>query len=309
MRKEEKQKAPKISAAGLFGRALLMGTADIIPGISGGSIALITGIYPNLIHAIKSLGTAQALALWKLLFSFSSPAKTQKHLSTLRKTDWSFLLVLASGIALALLVMTRIIPYLLEHYAYYAYSFFTGLILVSSLIPLRQMDKAWPEFLLLALCLGLFFVLYSLPGPAAGNANLYFVFLSGALAICVMILPGISGSFVLLLLGQYKLIVEAARDFEFRILSVFFLGAFLGLALFVRLLHFLLERFFSFTMAVLTGMMLGSLRGIWPLRFADNTMSASELWAGGLAAAVTGMLLVWLTESLASNHSLKKNYR
>ncbi len=285
---------------GIFCRGLVMGTADVVPGVSGGTIALITGIYPRLITAVESFGFKHIQAIFELLFFFPFSQRRIKSFAKIKELDWVFLLPLLAGIILALIIMTRIIPFFLENYAFFTYSFFSGLILISITIPLRQMQKRIREMTLLLISGVSFFFLTSLQNTGEGDTRPLILLLSGALSICVMILPGISGSYVLVLLGQYRLIAEAARDGDFSILVFFITGMIIGILLFVRILRFFLHRYLSLSMAVLTGMMIGSLNGIWPLRFVTEEMESIELWLGGMAMAIVGCFVVILLEYLSS---------
>lgn len=285
-----------------FVRGLAMGTADVIPGVSGGTIAFITGIYPRLIRAIESFHLKYALAFLEFFFFFWRKERRQKALhkiKEIKELDWVFLFPLLGGLFCALVIMLHIVPFFLKNYPFYTYSFFSGLIIASIPIPLRQMRKKAPEILLLLFFTGLLFFLTGLTDAARGNAHPLFLIFSGALAICAMILPGISGSYILVLLGQYRLIAEAGRDGNFFILAFFFLGIFIGLLSFVKLLRFLLDNFKSLTMAALTGMMLGSLNGIWPLRFSTAGIDSLSLWIGGISIALLGAFLVLSLELLS----------
>ena len=176
--------------------------------------------------------------------------------------------------------------------------FFSGLILASIPIPLKQMRKKPIEFLVLLFFIVLLFFLTGLRNTGEGNTHPLFLIFSGAIAVCAMILPGISGSYILVLLGQYRLIAEAGRDGDFFTLSFFFIGVGIGILSFVRLLRFFLDNFNSLTMAALTGMMIGSLNGIWPLNFSTAGLGSTALWLGGLAFSLLGFLLVLSLEFL-----------
>lgn len=398
----------------LAAKGLAMGTADIIPGVSGGTIALISGIYDHLIDAISSVQLKHIWGTVQLPFVFWHGERRRRILSELAEIPWGFLLSLISGIIVAMLIMVRIIPYLLEHYPFFSYSFMFGLILFSITVPYRLMQHGWKEYALVALFAAAAFwfvgasrvsdlplafvgangahselrtdqkgewklaVPYSgetirwmsavtaggrreaftvvVEGPANapaariaseslrdfelsiksvemlddgrvevigvlavhGNTNPLFVFFSGAVAICAMILPGISGAYVLVLLGQYKLMLEALRDvssgvgvaisrgvdaaaasglFDALIIVVVFIaGLAVGILSFVRLLKYLLHRYHSLTMAGLTGLMIGSLRAIWPAAHAPEGYSNLALLGLGAGLAAAGAGLVYLLE-------------
>ena len=290
---------------GIYLRGLAMGTADVIPGISGGSIALITGIYSRLIRALESFHMKYFLSILSLIVFFYHPKRRQKEWEKLKKLDWLFLIVLAAGIFTALVCMVRVIPFILEHYAYYCYAFFSGLILASASLPMKRMHKKTIEFLIVLIFFLFFFYLTGFSNASLGSKNPWVLFYSGALAICVMILPGISGSYVLVLLGQYKIITEAARDGEWNVLLYFILGMGLGILSFVRILRFFLDHYFSYTMAALTGMMLGSLRGIWPLSYMPTNFSYQQAIFFAIAFAFLGFLLVFILEFLSKSKKIK----
>ncbi len=297
--KTKTKRARWISILFIFARGLGMGTADVIPGVSGGTIALITGIYPRLIKAIETPRPSHALAFIQIFLAFN-PTCRSKAIAKIKELDWAFLIPLLGGIGCALLIMVQIIPFVLQHYAYYAYAFFTGLILISITIPLREIKKTWLDFSILFSFMILFFFLTSLSGGTEANSHPLVLMLSGALAICVMILPGISGSYVLVLLGQYKLIAQAGRDLDVSVLAFFGLGTLVGIFAFVRILRFFLHRFFSQTMAALTGMMIGSLNGIWPLHFKPQDADQITLWLGGCGMVSAGAALVLIMEYLSA---------
>ncbi len=282
----------------LFLKGIAMGTVDVIPGISGGTIALISGIYPRLVEALDALRLRHIIPLLTLLFLFYIPERRKKALAALQNVDGKFLLILVAGIAFAFLVMARVVPYILDHYSFFAFSLFFGLIAYSVRIPLRLV-KNWGLFEVLALLFSLLFMLSIgfIGDKGEGNPHPLAIFLSGAIAICAMILPGISGSYILVLLGQYRLIIEAVRDFEWVIISAFFLGILIGIFSFVRLLRYLLERYHSITMAALSGLLAGSLLMIWPFKyysFAEQIAIHHYLYA--LLFAALGVLLVMILD-------------
>lgn len=234
-------------------RGMAMGAADIVPGVSGGTIAFITGIYERLINALKAIGGPSLKHLWQR----NIPAFWQA-------IDGNFLLALFSGILISVFTLVRLISYLLEHEQILLWSFFFGLILASSLV-IGQKVKKWNVRSVLALLAGIAIALYvTLATPASTPDELWFIFLAGAIAICAMILPGISGSFILLLLRKYAFIVEALKSLDFTTMLVFVAGCVAGLLTFSRLLSWMFQRFHDLTIALLTGFMLGSLNLVWP---------------------------------------------
>lgn len=238
-----------------------MGAADVIPGVSGGTIAFITGIYDQLIESINSInGTAL-----KLFFS-GKLKEFWKHI------NGSFLVSLFCGILVSVLSLAGLMQYLLEHHPIQTWAFFFGLIVASSIFILRGI-QGWnmksAMFPVLGVVLGIVVCTLS---PTQTPDALWFIFLSGAIAICAMILPGISGSFILLILGKYKYIMGAITGLttgaavgeSLVILCVFAVGAVCGILAFSRLLHWLLARFNKETLMVLAGFIIGSLVKVWP---------------------------------------------
>ena len=236
----------------LFAKGMAMGAADIVPGVSGGTVAFITHIYDELLESIRQFKPS----LIPLLF-------TQGFAACWRQVNGNFLLTLVLGIAFSILLLGRIIAYHLEHSPVLLGGFFFGLIAASVLYMLSQQTRwGWQEGV--ALALGTACVLLMPAKPMMFEPNLLWVFAAGALAICAMILPGVSGSFILLMLGMYPVILGALKDFNVSMLSVFAGGCVFGLLGFSHLLTWFLRRFHSQTLAVLTGFLLGSLSIIWP---------------------------------------------
>ncbi|NQY03134.1 MAG: DUF368 domain-containing protein [Halieaceae bacterium] len=230
-----------------------MGAADIVPGVSGGTMAFITGIYDRLLAAIRHFD----LALLRLLLAGKVKAAWQH-------VDGAFLLALVAGIAISMLSLARGISWLLENHPVPLWAFFFGLILASTLVLIRQVP-AWTFLRSLWLVIGTGVALTIALSPIVGFAGgLTGVFLAGFIAICAMILPGISGSFILVLLGMYATILAAITQFDLTVLVVFAAGAGSGLMVFSRILHWLLQRAHASTMALLTGFLLGSLAVVWP---------------------------------------------
>lgn len=234
-------------------KGLCMGAADVVPGVSGGTMAFILGIYEELLESIRSFD----LTFLKRFFSLQWRAAFQ-HVS------WPFLCALFLGIMTAIFSLARILGWLLENKPVLIWSFFFGLILASTLVISRHLKK-WTAGLLVWLVLGTvgtYFLVGMVP-LATPNAP-WFLFLSGAVAICAMILPGISGSFILVLLGKYEYVLAAVKNLDFLTLFVVSAGALFGLVTFVRILNLLLKRYREITITLLTGLMLGSLRKVWP---------------------------------------------
>ena len=230
-----------------------MGGADVIPGVSGGTIAFITGIYDELLHSLKSID----LDALKLLIRFEIAA-------CWKKVNGSFLIAVLGGIATSILSLAKLVTYLLERHPIHVWSFFFGLILVSSVIILRSIKK-WSLGNILAFVLGTVSA-YALTilTPTSSPDGYWFIFLSGAIAICAMILPGISGAFILLLIGKYEFIIRSLLEVNIPVIAVFVIGCLVGLLSFARLLSWILTHYHNLTIALLAGFMLGSLNKVWP---------------------------------------------
>lgn len=247
-------------------KGILMGAADVIPGVSGGTIAFITGIYETLIASLKSINRK---ALGKLLrFDLRSFWKS---------VNGGFLLSLLLGILISILTLSRFILFLLEHHTLLLLSFFFGLIIASAVVIVRRTSShtfaGWVAGVSGAAAA---FLITSL-SPVSTPDSWWFIFLSGAIAICAMILPGISGSFILLLLGKYSFILGAIRDIDFALIAIFGAGCLAGLLGFVRILSQLLQRYHDQTMLFLAGVMIGSLGKIWPWKVpASNAVPEGE---------------------------------
>ena len=237
----------------LFLKGVAMGGADIIPGVSGGTIAFITGIYERLLNAIKSIDAAALKLLAGLRLK-----ELWQHV------DGKFLVTLLSGILLSILSLAKLISFLLENYPIQLWSFFFGLIVIASFSVVREI-KRWNWGVLLAGFVGIAIAYFiTTAAPAETPTALWFIFLSGTIAICAMILPGISGSFILLIMGKYTYIINALKDLDIITIVVFALGCVVGLLSFARIVSWLLKRHHDVAVSLLAGFMLGSLNKIWP---------------------------------------------
>ncbi len=237
-----------------------MGAADVVPGVSGGTIAFITGIYEELVHSIKNINFRTISTLWKE----GLPAFW-------KAVNGNFLLSLVGGILISVLTLARIIEYLLVNHPILIWSFFFGLIIGSAIFVARSIEK-WNigTFISLLAGIAIAWIITSFT-PAETTEAYWFIFLSGALAICAMILPGISGSFILLLLGKYQFILSALNEGRISIIAVLLTGALTGIIAFSHLLSWLLEKFHHLTIALLAGFMIGSLNKIWPWKVTVET--------------------------------------
>lgn len=242
-----------------------MGAADVVPGVSGGTMAFILGIYEELLASIRAFD----LQFLKLLSRL-------KIKEALNHTSWRFLTALFLGIFLAIFSLARILSWLLQNHPVLIWSFFFGLILASVYAVGRHLQK-WtlPVSVWMFLgTVGSWFLVGLVPVNTPDSP--WFIFMSGAIAICAMILPGISGSFILVLLGKYAYLLEAVNRRDFLPLILAAVGAGLGLITFVRFLSWLLQKYRDPTLAVLTGLMLGALRKVWPWKKTLETMTDSH---------------------------------
>ena len=253
----------------IFLKGMLMGAADIVPGVSGGTMALITGIYSRLVNAINSCTD------FLKTFDF-------------KKIDFQLFIPLLLGIGISIIAFSNVIHYFLESQRVLTYSFFFGLILASVLFLYKKLKPTKQSALY-----GLFGAIfgYSIIGLGQMNANhsLPVIFVSAMIAITAMILPGISGSFMLLIMGQYEYIIAAIKSLDFFILGVFCLGALIGILAFAKLLKHLLSKHENVTFSFLVGLMLGSLRLPAEIMMADFSYR-SIIWA------LLGFILVLMLE-------------
>ncbi len=289
-------------------KGMAMGAADVVPGVSGGTIAFITGIYQELITTISGVNLS-LIKVWKddgfkaMWFKLNGP----------------FILALLSGILISIFSIMRLANYLLEEHPIHIWAFFFGLILASVWFVAKQIPK-WNWKLITGLILGaaVAFYIVSLP-PMVGTRSDWFLFLAGAIAICAMILPGISGAFILVLLGAYKPITEAVRDFDLKTILIVAVGAIAGLLSFSRILKWLFAHYSNITLAVLTGFIAGSLDKIWPWKktletaqYGDKTVILRETsvlpWNfegepylyPAIILMLSGLILILLLERIAT---------
>lgn len=234
-------------------RGFLMGSADVVPGVSGGTVAFIAGVYEALIDAINAVNVR-----------FIRRLLTLQWRAAFADFPWQFLLALGIGIAAAILTMAHFLSWALTHYETYVWGFFFGLIVASVVLVLKRVRRWTPPVLAILILFAI--AMYWLVGvtPHEMPHTPPFLFFSGALAICAMILPGISGAFILVLLGQYHYVLEAVVNQDWLTLILIAAGAVLGLLFFARVLKWLFSHHHDLTVAALIGLMIGSLRKIWP---------------------------------------------
>lgn len=230
-----------------------MGAADVVPGVSGGTIAFISGIYEELIESIKSINFYS----FQILFKQGIPAFW-------KQINGTFLVVLLSGIAVSMVTLAKIISFALHEYPIIIWSFFFGMILSSTWFVAKKITKVDLP-VAIAFMVGTSVAYYiTIATPTQTPETWWFLFFSGVIAICAMILPGISGSFILLLMGKYHSILNAVKTFDIKTIVVFALGCGFGIITFAQLVSWLLRKFHNATLALLTGFMVGSLNKVWP---------------------------------------------
>ena len=236
----------------LYAKGIAMGAADVVPGVSGGTVAFISGIYDELLRSIASVPAALGMLL------------RGRIVAAWQAANATFLLVLLAGILTSVVSLARLISYLLVEHPIPVWSFFFGLILVSSHIVARDIQR-WNWTRGLSFVLGMAFAYWiTVAAPMQWGHDPLSLFLAGAIAICAMILPGISGSFILVLLGLYPFVLGAVKSLDFDVLALFASGCLLGIVSFASILRWLLVRWRDLSLAFLTGLMLGSLNKIWP---------------------------------------------
>jgi putative membrane protein len=234
-------------------KGLAMGAADAVPGVSGGTIAFISGIYEELIATISNVN----ISLFKTLFKNGIKVFW-------KQLNGNFILALLIGIVISFVSFMRLAKYLIEFHPILIWSFFFGLIVASIFFVGKQITK-WNTATIAALIIGTIAAYYITTLPSlTDNESSLFLFIAGGIAICAMILPGISGSFILVILGAYKTLSDAIHDFDFKKLALFVFGALVGLLSFSRILKWLFKHYHNITLAILTGFILGSLNKIWP---------------------------------------------
>ncbi len=246
-----------------------MGAADVVPGVSGGTIAFITGIYEELIRSLKSIDITALKLLIRCHFK-----------EFYKKINGSFLFPVLIGIVISLFSLARLMSWLLANYPIEVWSLFFGLIAASAVQVAMGIER-WKNKTFGAFILGIVVAYYITILPTTTTPDGYwFIFLAGVIAICAMILPGISGSFILLLLGKYQYMIDAVSNLKFAILGIFAAGALCGLVLFSRLLTWLFEKGRDVMIALLTGFMVGSLNKVWPWKLPYPVFGSDGLLRG-----------------------------
>ncbi|WP_324028065.1 DUF368 domain-containing protein [Maribacter sp. BPC-D8] len=288
-------------------KGMAMGIAELVPGVSGGTIAFVTGIYEEFITSINNVN----LTTLKVL-------KEEGFKKFWDELNGNFLLALVIGMMISIFSLSKVIAWLLEEHTIVTWSFFFGLVLASVIFVAKSI-KRWNILAIVLFIIGTVgaFYITTLP-PSTSSGSLPFIFLSGAIAICAMVLPGISGSFILVLLGSYKTVLEAVNEKDFGIIVTFAFGAAFGILSFARMLKWMFTNYKDATLAVLTGFILGSLNKIWPWKniievikigkkeiVVDENISPFAFQGDNqltfaIVAAVIGFSLIFILEKSAS---------
>lgn len=279
-------------------KGALMGAANVVPGVSGGTIALLTGIYQELIESIKSINGKNLGLLLRGRFK-----------EFWQGINGNFLLAVAIGIVVSIFSLAKLMTFLLERYPIQTWAFFFGLVLVSTVYMIKGLNNlkltSWLSLLVGAAC----GVALCLVSPSHTSDSLPFIFICGAIAMCTMILPGISGSFVLVLLGKYAFMMDAVGNLNIPVLVVFAVGAILGILGFSHAFSWLLKKAYNGTIMFLAGLMLGSLVKVWPWKIAlksgvDRPVLPAQFAgephvAGAIIWALAGAALIVVIELAA----------
>ena len=289
-------------------KGMAMGAADVVPGVSGGTIAFISGIYEELITSINNID-----------LSLISILRKDGIKAVWNKVNGNFLLALFLGILISVLSLAKFLSWLLENEPILLWSFFFGLVVASIFMVGKEITR-WTMGTVIVLIFGSALAFFITELPANDNVDsLPYLFLSGALAICAMILPGISGAFILVLLGSYKTILDAVHERDIKIILTVGVGAIFGLLSFARLLKWMFNHYKNITLALLTGFILGSLNKIWPWKkvletktFGEKTIVVDDMnvlpgaFEGdsklmlAILLAILGFSLIFILERLAS---------
>lgn len=296
-------------------KGLAMGAADVVPGVSGGTIAFISGIYEELIDSINKINLGALRVLRK-----EGIANFWTHI------NGTFFVFLFAGIGISIMSLAKLVTHLLETHPILLWSFFFGLIIASVWLVSKSVEK-WSVGAVAALIIGVGLAYYITTIQSVAEVkDSWFLVVSGALAICAMILPGLSGAFILLLLGSYKEVLSALTELNFTKIGLFALGAIIGLLSFARLLKYLFSKYKNITVAVLTGFMIGSLNKVWPWKetistrlnrhgeevpfIQENILPGSfdgdAQIAIAIACAVGGFLLIFILERFSPNTAESK---
>lgn len=267
-------------------RGALIGIVEIVPGVSGGTVALIVGLYETLIESAGHV----VRGVVKLLVDLPRGRGPGAGLEELRSARWSVLVPVGIGMVTAVVLGARAIAPLLEEHPVPTRAFFAGLIIVSLVVPIRMVGGRWSvaEVGTAGVAAVVAFLLTSLPPSRVDDPSLWIVVGAAAVAICALVLPGLSGSFLLLAMGLYAPTLDAVNDRDLAYLGAFMIGAILGLGSFVEVLRYLLRTHWRLTLAAMTGVMVGALRALWPWQDDDGALLGAS---GSLAPVVVAFLV------------------
>ena len=270
-------------------KGFFMGAANVVPGVSGGTIALITGIFNEIIEALNSL---MVPSNWKTLLK-------GRFREFWHNIHGGFIVALGIGVVASVFSLAKLMTYVLEYFPIQTWAFFFGLIIASAILMLRDI-KGWKVkdavFAILGIVLGIAVCKLS---PTETPDDMWFIAVCGAIAICTMILPGVSGSFILLILGKYNYIMDSISSLNWPVLAVFGFGCVVGIMAFTKFLHWLLARYERATMLVLLGFILGSLIKVWPWSNPDAICASQHLEAGSQYAPYYGAAALWCIVGVA----------
>lgn len=283
MSEKEIKNRTLVDYIGVGARGFAMGAADVVPGVSGGTMAFILGIYDELLESISAVD-----------MTFIRRILTLKWREAFETFPWKFLISIVFGILTAVLTMANVLHWALEEHPVYVWAFFLGLI-IASIIVIRGRVENWSVVNILAAVVAAIgaFVLVGLTPSETPHTPLL-LFLSGAFAICAMILPGISGAFILVLLGKYAYVLGAVKNFDLVTVVLVGIGAVTGLLAFVRLLRWMLHKNHDLVVAILTGFLAGSLRKVWPWKYFETINETYVIETNFLPSAITGEVILAL---------------
>jgi len=285
---EPKLKSKALSFGFNLVRGGLIGIAEIIPGVSGGTVALIVGVYTRIINS-----ASDAVRGFLLLFGFSKP-KLAEAGTRFKAMSWSLLIPLLIGMVIAIFTAASVVEPLLQQYPTLTRALFAGLIAASLIVPIRLSGARWgiSDYALAAVAAALAFALTSIPRAMDASPGFFVIVASAALAVCALVLPGVSGSYLLLALGMYAPTLGAVTNFDLGYLGTFVLGAILGLAAFVSLLQWLLQNRRRMTLVLMTGLMVGSLRALWPWQSESGELMPATNFQWEILAFTVGVFIV-----------------
>ncbi len=283
---------PKQSGS-IFFKGMAMGMADIVPGVSGGTVALITGIYERLVRGISQVNKETLINTIK-----------RKDVTKNKKLDLEFFIPLAAGIFLAFLLMSNIMGYLLEHHTTEIYAFFFAIILASAVMLFMDIRQKTAVNIFLMIIGGFFAYLFVGMTSLTMGHELHIIFISGIVAICAMILPGISGALILLFLNQYEYMLHSLKTLVLEDIFAFLLGAIIGLLAFSKVLNIVIKKWKYQTISFLTGLMLGALRLPY-----DNIDTDANLATSILMPAILGIILIYMLARYSKKAEMSKKIR